>query len=160
MRVDIEALSGGVGEQERELAIRHILADYAQYDLRAFILPGSRKDCWDSCAFLLTRLPEDVFISILPDALEWLQDCNWPGASRIIDRSRQLPAHIRLPICAQAYRRASAEKDSEWMFNLASVFGYTIDQLTTGGAAEEADPTAITPHQRNPCAPDRGRSCV
>ena len=119
----IDKLSLKNQQKERELLIQKILSNYYSYNLEMFILPSHRKDCWPVCADLLSRLPDEEFLKLLPKVLEWYQDRTWPGIFEIERRIFTLPLNTVIPICQEVYMRALRENDTEWMYNLESVFG-------------------------------------
>lgn len=57
--------------------------------INVFILP-LHKDCnknvWENCAKILATKSDEELKPYLSDLLEWLQDCNWPGALIILER--------------------------------------------------------------------------
>ena len=128
--MDINSILGkltlNTPKEEREAVVQEVLDHYEDYDLKEFILPVPGKSYWPGCATILTRLPENIFISMLPDVLEWMQDCTWPGAREIVMRVVQLPRDIIKAACKNVYKRALEEKDEEWIYNLKMIFGDDI----------------------------------
>ena len=111
--------SNTVDEQEKSVS------EYANcdaIDLRSFIMPLGRKDCWENCAKVMSARPDKEIIEIGLELFEWLQDLNWPGAMVIVSRLETLPM--------DALRRlywASLEKaknDEEWSYFLKEACGY------------------------------------
>lgn len=57
--------------------------------LKAFFQPISKeysKDVWENCAIILCERTDGQLLPYLADMLLWLQDRNWPGADRILER--------------------------------------------------------------------------
>lgn len=55
-------------------------------DLSLLILPPAAPSVWECCAQVLCEKSDIVLEPYLDDLLGWLQDLNWPGALRILDR--------------------------------------------------------------------------
>ena len=58
-------------------------------DLSVLILPcwgDKSKFIWANCAIALYEISDERLEKYLPDLLEWLQDFNWPGALKILER--------------------------------------------------------------------------
>lgn len=56
--------------------------------INAFLQPGIPygKRVWDNCAEILSERTDEELSPYLVELLGWLQDLNWPGALRILDR--------------------------------------------------------------------------
>ena len=76
------------------------------------------KAIWDNCANVLIQKSDQQLEPYLILLLEWLQDLNWPGALKILDRLKKVdPIIIKQPfeICAKA---AIKSKDLPWEYAL------------------------------------------
>jgi len=119
--MEIERLSWSNAVDEQEKAVSEY-ANCDAIDLRAFIMPFGRKDCWANCAKVISARPDKEIIEIGLELFEWLQDLNWPGAMEIVSRLEKLPSDV-----LRKLYRASLEKaknDEEWSYYLKEVFEY------------------------------------
>ena len=60
--------------------------------IQAFLQPCNRrfnKNVWDNCAKVLSERSDEELPSYLVPLMERMQDMNWPGAYRILDRMRR-----------------------------------------------------------------------
>lgn len=48
--------------------------------------PNGGKGVWDNCAEIVCRRPDEELKYYISDMLLWLEDLNWPGAERILQR--------------------------------------------------------------------------
>ena len=55
-------------------------------DLSLLILPPAPPSVWECCAQVLCEKTDDALEPYLCGLLDWLQDLNWPGATRILER--------------------------------------------------------------------------
>lgn len=90
--------------------------------IQAFLQPCNRnfnKNVWDNCAKALSERSDEELLSYLVPLMEWMQDMNWPGADRILDRLRHFSDRTSL---MHAYQHcltcARAQKNAAWEANL------------------------------------------
>lgn len=50
------------------------------------LTPKHNKNVWENCAVIIAEKSDEKLEPYLTELLEWLQDMNWPGAFRIMDR--------------------------------------------------------------------------
>lgn len=91
-------------------------------DLAAFIQPCTarhNKNVWENCARVLCARTDAELAPHLPRLLCWLQDMNWPGARRILDRLRRFSDREALAAALDlCLKRAREDGDDEWSENL------------------------------------------
>ena len=91
-------------------------------NIQVFLQPcheNFHKNVWDNCAEILTEKTDEELSPYLSGLMEWLQDMNWPGAGRILERLRQMK---RDAVFRQTYencrKQALAANDDIWEENL------------------------------------------
>ncbi|MGN0991869.1 MAG: DUF5071 domain-containing protein [Candidatus Ventricola sp.] len=104
---------------EQEKAVSE-LANSSDIDLKELIMPSGRKDCWANCAKIICARSDQEIMEIALDMFEWLQDLNWPRATDIVSRLKELPADV----LRRLYRISleKAKRDDEWLFSLKEAF--------------------------------------
>ena len=50
------------------------------------LTPEHNKNVWENCAVIIAEKSDEKLRPYLAELLEWVQDMNWPGAFRIMDR--------------------------------------------------------------------------
>lgn len=106
----IEKLSWDTPVEEKEDAIQKLYC-IKEEDLHLLLQPIS-KSYWDEAAEVVISLGYPRVNSILPGLLEWIQDINWPGASRIADFLRE----IRDPLIPYIKNVINHHRqDTEWI---------------------------------------------
>ena len=90
--------------------------------LKAFFQPiGANygKNVWENCAVIISERSDEELKMHLVELLEWLQDMNWPGAFRILDRlqkySDDKSIHIAINVCIEKAKNCN---DEVWRDNL------------------------------------------
>lgn len=84
-------------------------------DLSIFIQPmefGS-KAVWENCAKILSEKSDDELVPYLNDILEWLQDINWPGAFKIIERLKCFSGEKLLQSFIYTFKKAKELNNEE-----------------------------------------------
>lgn len=106
---------------EQEKAVSE-LANSSDIDLKELIMPSGRKDCWANCAKVICARSDQEIMEIALEMFEWLQDLNWPGATDIVSRLKELPADV----LRRLYRISleKAKRDDEWLLSLKEEFDY------------------------------------
>lgn len=119
--MEIGRLSWANTIDEQEKAVSE-LANSRDIDLKELMMPSGRKDCWANCAKVICARSDQEIIGIALEMFEWLQDLNWPGATDIVSRLKELPADV----LRRLYRISleEAKKDDEWLFFLKEEFDY------------------------------------
>ena len=83
------------------------------------LTPKYNKNVWENCAVVIAEKDDEKLRPYLVELLEWLQDMNWPGFSRILDRLKKYSDNDSIldaiNICL---RRANACNDEIWESNL------------------------------------------
>ena len=83
------------------------------------LTPKHNKNVWGNCAEVLSEKSDEELKPHLIELLEWLQDMNWPGAFRILDRlqkySDNTSIHCAINICIE---KAKDCNDEVWEENL------------------------------------------
>lgn len=117
--MEMERLSWSNTMDDQEKAVSE-LANSRDIDLKALIMPSGRKDCWANCARVICARSDQEIIGIALEMFEWLQDLNWPGATDIVSRLKELPADV----LRRLYRISleKAKRDDEWLFSLREAF--------------------------------------
>lgn len=119
--MEIGRLSWSNTIDEQEKAVSE-LANSSDIDLKELIMPSGRKDCWANCAKVICARSDQEIMEIALEMFEWLQDLNWPGATYIVSRLKELPADV----LRRLYRISleKAKMDDEWLFSLKEEFDY------------------------------------
>lgn len=119
----IEKLSWDTPVEEKEDAIQKLYY-IKEEDLHLLLQPIS-KSYWDEAAELVISLGYPRVNSILPGLLEWIQDINWPGASRIADFLREIGDPL-IPYIKNVINHH--RQDTEW---IEWIFEKIIDHWNT-----------------------------
>ena len=86
------------------------------------LTPRHNKNVWENCAAIIAKKSDEKIKPHLVELLEWLQDMNWPGAARILDRLHKYADNnsIRsaISICVET---ATNCNDEIWKDNLFSL---------------------------------------
>ena len=53
------------------------------------LTPKHNKNVWENCAVIISEKNDEEIKPHLSELLEWLQDMNWPGSFRILDRLKK-----------------------------------------------------------------------
>ena len=87
------------------------------------LTPKYNKNVWGNCAVIISERSDEEIKPHLPEVLEWLQDMNWPGAFRILDRLQKYEdidsLNKSLMICL---RKAKMLNDETWECNLNMLY--------------------------------------
>ncbi len=121
-RDHISGLSWFLPPETQSETIEDVLST-KDFNWGSLILPDGRKDCWQNCAEILSRLPDRVIAPLAPRMLEWVQDVNWPGAFTIVERLRKLPPEMLTPGLDTARKSALEKMDAIWLEYLNEYFG-------------------------------------
>lgn len=80
------------------------------------------KNVWENCAIVLSEKSDIELSPYLIELLEWLQDLNWPGVLRILNR---LCKYADRPSYDLAFdnciKRAQDLNDNIWISNLSMI---------------------------------------
>lgn len=83
------------------------------------LTPKHNKNVWENCAVIVANKSDEELKPHLIKLLEWLQDMNWPGACRILDRLQKYSdndaIHCAINICIE---KAKGCNDEVWEENL------------------------------------------
>lgn len=74
---------------KQEIQNKGIELAYKTGEIEKFILPmhpSYNKNIWGNCAIILAKKTDKELEPYLVKLLEWLQDLNWPGAFKILER--------------------------------------------------------------------------
>ena len=81
--------------------------------------PKHNKNVWENCAIIIAEKNDEELKPHVLQLLEWLQDMNWPGAFRILDRLQKYSdnnfIYNAINICIQ---KAQSNNDEAWESNL------------------------------------------
>ncbi len=90
--------------------------------IRPFIQPMTpehNKNVWENCATVIAGKCDEKLEPYLSELLEWVQDMNWPGAFRIMDRLQKYSDDAALRSAVNAcIARARECGDEVWESNL------------------------------------------
>ena len=90
--------------------------------IRPFIqplTPEHNKNVWENCAVIIAEKSDEKLEPYLIELLEWVQDMNWPGALRIMDRLQKYSDNASL--CSEvnaSIAKARECGDKVWENNL------------------------------------------
>lgn len=123
--MEIGRLSWSNTIDEQEEAVSE-LANSRDIDLKELMMPSGRKDCWANCAKVIWTRSDQEVIEVALEMFEWLQDLNWPGATDIVSRLKELPTDV----LRRLYRISleKAKRDDEWSFFLKEEFNDLDDE--------------------------------
>ena len=97
------------------------LAENAE-TVRPFIqplTPEHNKNVWENCAAIIAEKSDEKLEPYLTELPEWLQDMNWPGALRIMDRLQKYSDDVSLRSAVNACIAKAREcGDEVWESNL------------------------------------------
>ena len=80
------------------------------------------KNVWENCAIVLAEKSDEDLSPYLGELLAWLQDMNWPGAFRILNRLQEYSDTSSLNrIIGRCTQCARALGDVTWQNNLSLV---------------------------------------
>ena len=88
--------------------------------INVFLQPGRPygKNVWDNCAKILSERTDEELAPYLFALMEWLQDMNWPGAFRILNRIQNFKGEVKYQVLEQCINKAEALNDDVWKENL------------------------------------------
>ena len=83
------------------------------------LTPKQNKNVWENCAVIIAEKSDEKLEPYLAELLEWLQDMNWPGAFRIMDRLQKYSDDASLRSAVNACIAKAREcGDEVWESNL------------------------------------------
>lgn len=83
------------------------------------LTPEHNKNVWENCAVIIAEKSDEELESYLTELLEWVQDMNWPGAFRIMDRLQKYSDDASLRGAVNACLAKARERGDEvWENNL------------------------------------------
>lgn len=86
------------------------------------LTPKHSKNVWENCAVIISERSDEEIKPHLPEVLEWLQDMNWPGAFRILNRLKNYSDKnsilSAISVCVQ---KAKGCNDEAWEDNLLTL---------------------------------------
>lgn len=86
------------------------------------LTPRHNKNVWENCAVIIAEKRDEELKPHIIHLLEWLQDMNWPGAFRILDRLQKYSdknfIHTQINLCVE---KAKSYNDDVWKRNLYSL---------------------------------------
>lgn len=88
------------------------------------LTPEHNKNVWENCAVIIAEKSDEKLESYLTELLEWVQDMNWPGAFRIMDRLQKYSDDVALCGAVNAcITKARESGDEVWEDNLCLLMG-------------------------------------
>ena len=109
-------LSWNVDEKLQRKAIDKLSKVNAK-EVGQLIMPLD-KDCWDNASKVISCLNDDIIEPIIPELLVWLQDMNWPGSLKLVDRLLLMDYELLQEKAKLVIEQAIKENDLEWKENL------------------------------------------
>lgn len=93
--------------------------------LKIFMQPCDQKynkNVWGNCALVICEKSDQLLQPYLFDLLNWLQDLNWPGAFKIVDRLKNFQNYkmLAFAICEKV-KVAKVLEDSLWLFGISEL---------------------------------------
>ena len=86
--------------------------------------PEHNKNVWENCAVIIAEKSDEKLRPYLAELLEWVQDMNWPGAFRIMDRLQKYSDDASLCGAVNACLAKAREcGDEVWEDNLCLLMG-------------------------------------
>lgn len=83
------------------------------------LTPEHNKNVWGNCAVIIAEKSDEKLEPYLTELLEWVQDMNWPGALRIMDRLQEYAGDASLRSAVNACIVKAREcGDEVWESNL------------------------------------------
>ena len=83
------------------------------------LTPEHNKNVWENCAVIIAEKSDEKLKPYLTELLEWMQDMNWPGAFRIMDRLQKYSDDASFGSAVNAcLAKARASGDEVWENNL------------------------------------------
>ena len=83
------------------------------------LTPEHNKNVWGNCAVIIAEKSDKKLEPYLTELLEWVQDMNWPGAFRIMDRLQKYSDDASLCGAVNACLAKARERGNEvWESNL------------------------------------------
>ena len=83
------------------------------------LTPEHNKNVWENCAVIIAENRDEKLEPYLIELLEWVQDMNWPGAFRIMDRLQKYSDDASLCSAVNAcIAKARESGDEVWENNL------------------------------------------
>ena len=93
--------------------------------LSVFVQPMDEqfnKNIWENCAMILSGKEDVLLTPYLFKLLDWLQDLNWPGSMKILERLKKYRDYERLSMAIKnRIVVANALEDEVWLSNLAEL---------------------------------------
>ena len=88
------------------------------------LTPKHNKNVWENCAAIIAEKSDEKLEPYLTELLEWVQDMNWPGAFRIMDRLQKYSDDASLCGAVNACLAKAREcGDEVWEDNLCLLMG-------------------------------------
>ena len=83
------------------------------------LTPEHNKNVWGNCAVIIAEKSDEKLEPYLTELLEWVQDMNWPGALRIMDRLQKYSDNASLREAVNVCLAKARERGDEvWENNL------------------------------------------
>ena len=93
--------------------------------LNVFLQPCDKeynKNVWENCALILSERSDEELSPYVLELLLWLQDLNWPGAIRILNRLKKFKDKSSLiRIWKKCLKCAKTLNEKTWLNNLMSL---------------------------------------
>lgn len=98
-------------------------------NFNVFILPCNSKhyskNIWDNCAEIICSKTLDEIDTYLYEILTWVQDLNWPGAFKIMDKMKEIKSEeyiaSRLDKLIKIVEKIDDEMYEIWLENLREI---------------------------------------
>lgn len=95
------------------------IAALQETDHQYLLQPTDHFDSWENASILFLILGDEEIKPYLADLLNWLQDLNWPGAQRILDRLQRISSELLAKPLELAAKSAAESKDETWLSNIS-----------------------------------------
>lgn len=95
------------------------IAALQETDHQYLLQPTGHFGSWENASILFLILGDEEIEPYLGDLLDWLQDLNWPGARRILDRLRGVSSELLAIPLEHAAKLATESRDESWLSNIS-----------------------------------------
>ena len=111
----VEILKNLSWESTPEQKKSGFIAALQETEYKYLLQPKDYFSSWDNASIVFLMLSDDDIEPYLFNLLGWLQDLNWPGATRILDRLQRVPAKLLVEPLERASKLASDNNDESWL---------------------------------------------
>ncbi|MBI9015541.1 MAG: DUF5071 domain-containing protein [Clostridiales bacterium] len=107
-------------DDEIQLKAINFLSGRTDIDLKKLILPR-QKNHWENAATVLCSYSDIELLDIMKELLTWLQDANWPGSKKIIERIAGMNQKMTMPIILDVLSDANEISDETWIWGIIAL---------------------------------------